>query len=156
MKWSRKMCKIFRKYSYLLFLLAFGVQAETGLVNVASRYDVNETADRFISAVEQEGLKIFARIDHAAGAAEVGKALRPTQLVIFGSPKVGTALISSDQRVGIDLPLKMLVWRDKEGQVWLSYNNPDHLFGRFGIENRKPVKEKMTQVLKKLVTQAAE
>jgi uncharacterized protein (DUF302 family) len=143
-----------RKTTHLLFVLfmflAFGARAETGLVNVASAFSVQETADRFVAAAEKAGLKIFARIDHAAGAAAVGMTLRPTQLIIFGSPKVGTALMTSDQRVGIELPLKALAWQDAEGRVWLSYNSPDHLFGRFVIEDREAVKQKVSGALAKL------
>jgi len=132
-----------------LFVAAV-VQADVGLVNVASRFSVQETADRFVAAAEKAGLKIFARIDHAAGAASVEMSLRPTQLIIFGSPQVGTALMTSDQRAGIDLPLKALAWQDAEGRVWLSYNSPDYLFGRFGIEERAAVKEKIGGALAKL------
>jgi uncharacterized protein (DUF302 family) len=137
----------------LLVLLAFGAQAE-GLVNVQSAFSVPETAERFAAAAERAGLKIFARIDHAAGAAEVGEALRPTQLILFGSPKVGTALMTSDPRIGIDLPLKVMAWKDAEGKVWLSYNAPDYLFRRFSIEDREKVKAKISGALAKL-TQAA-
>lgn len=125
-------------------------RADTGLVNVPSQFSVQETADRFAAAAEQAGLKIFARIDHAAGAAKAGMELRPTQLIIFGSPKVGTALMTSDQRAGIDLPLKALAWQDAEGRVWLSYNSPDYLFDRFAIDDRAPVKQKVTGALAKL------
>ena len=134
----------------LLMFLSLGARADGGLVNVASAFGVQETADRFVAAAEKAGLKIFARVDHAAGAAKVGKSLRPTQLVIFGSPKVGTALMTSDQRVGIELPLKALAWQDAEGKVWLSYNSPDHLFGRFSINDREKVKQKVTGALAKL------
>ncbi|MCU7919720.1 MAG: DUF302 domain-containing protein [Candidatus Thiodiazotropha sp. (ex Epidulcina cf. delphinae)] len=132
-----------------LLLAVTSLQAETGLINVASQFSVQETADRFAAAVEKAGLKVFSRIDHAAGAAKVEVSLRPTQLIIFGSPKVGTALLTSDQRIGIDLPLKALAWRDAEGQVWLSYNSTDHLFGRFAIDDRAPVKAKITGALAK-------
>jgi uncharacterized protein (DUF302 family) len=140
----------------LFMLLAFGARAETGLVNVASAFNVAETADRFAAAAEKAGLKIFARIDHAAGAAKVGQQLRPTELIIFGSPKVGTALMTSDQRIGIDLPLKALAWQDAEGKVWLSYNSPDDLFGRFAIEDRAPVKKKITGALRKFAKAATQ
>jgi uncharacterized protein (DUF302 family) len=140
----------------LFMMLGFGAQADASLVNVASSFSVAETADRFAAAAEKAGLKIFARIDHAAGAAKVGQELRPTQLIIFGSPKVGTALMTSDQRVGIDLPLKVLAWQDAEGKVWLSYNSPDFLFGRFAIEDRAPVKQKVTGALKKLTKAATQ
>lgn len=145
-----------RLLSVLLMALAFGARADGGLINVASAFSVAETAERFVAAAEKAGLNIFARIDHAAGAASVGQALRPTRLIIFGSPKVGTALMSSDQRVGIDLPLKVLAWQDAEGRVWLSYNSPDHLFGRFAIEDREPVKGKIAGALAKLARAATE
>jgi uncharacterized protein (DUF302 family) len=139
-----------RLLSVLFMVLAFGARADSGLVNVASAFGVQETSDRFVAAAGKAGLHIFARIDHAAGAAKVGQSLRPTELIIFGSPKVGTALMTSDQRVGIDLPLKALVWQDAEGKVWLSYNSPDYLFGRFSIEDRAPVKQKITGALARL------
>ncbi|MCU7891228.1 MAG: DUF302 domain-containing protein [Candidatus Thiodiazotropha sp. (ex Ustalcina ferruginea)] len=140
----------------LLLLTVTVVQAEPGLMNVSSQFGVQETADRFVAAVEKAGLKVFSRIDHAAGAAKVDKSLRPTQLIIFGSPKVGTALLTSDQRVGIDLPLKALAWQDAEGKVWLSYNSPDYLFNRFAINDRAKVKKKITGALAKLSQSATQ
>ncbi|MCU7876409.1 MAG: DUF302 domain-containing protein [Candidatus Thiodiazotropha sp. (ex Lucinoma borealis)] len=140
----------------LLLLTVTVVQAEAGLINVSSQFTVQETADRFVAAVEKAGLKVFNRIDHAAGAAKVDKSLRPTQLIIFGSPKVGTALLTSDQRVGIDLPLKALAWQDAEGKVWLSYNSPDYLFNRFAINDRAKVKKKITGALAKLSQSATQ
>ncbi|MET0068011.1 MAG: DUF302 domain-containing protein [Candidatus Thiodiazotropha sp.] len=150
------MRKFFMMTLASLWMFVNPVQADSGLVNVASQHDVSTTADRFVAAVEQAGLKVFSRIDHATGAAKVGETLRPTQLIIFGSPKVGTALMSADQRVGIDLPLKALVWQDAEQKVWVSYNSPDYLFGRFSIEGRDPVKQKITQALAKFAAAAAE
>jgi len=141
-------------FAAFILCLATALQADAGLVNLASQFSVQETADRFGAAVEKAGLKIFARIDHAAGAASVEVSLRPTQLIIFGSPKVGTALLTSDQRAGIDLPLKALVWQDAEGKVWLSYNSPDYLFGRFSIEDRAAAKTKVSDALAKF-SQAA-
>lgn len=142
----------------LLFTLfaVTAVQADTGLVNVSSQFSVQETADRFAAAAEKAGLKIFARIDHAAGAAKMEMRLRPTRLIIFGSPKLGSALMTSDQRIGIDLPLKALAWQDAEGKVWLSYNSPDHLFGRFAIEDRAQVKQKITGALAKFAATATQ
>jgi uncharacterized protein (DUF302 family) len=80
--------------------------------------------DRLVTEVTAKGLTIFARIDHAAGAAQVRLPLRPTELLIFGNAKAGTPLMQSSQEVGIDLPLKMLVWEDAAGKTWLSYNDP--------------------------------
>ncbi|MEJ2406141.1 MAG: DUF302 domain-containing protein [Candidatus Thiodiazotropha sp.] len=150
------MQKFFMMTLALLWVLPNLAHADRGLVNVESQHDASTTADRFVAAVEQAGLKVFSRIDHAAGAAQVGETLRPTQLIIFGSPKVGTALMNADQRVGIDLPLKALIWQDEEGKVWVSYNSPDYLFGRFSIEGRDPVKQKITQALGKFAAAAAE
>src|SRR5260370_15390538 len=95
-----------------------------GLITIQSRYTPKETMQRLETAVKSKGMTVFAHIDHAAGAAEVGMTLRPTDLLIFGSPKGGTPLMQSAQPVGIDLPLQALVWEDAEGHVWLSYNDP--------------------------------
>lgn len=139
----------------LLFLLPT-VQADDGLVNVRSQFDVPQTLDRFEAAVKEAGLKVFARIDHAKGAASVGKSLRPTQLLIFGSPKVGAGVISSNQRAGIDLPLKALAWRDAEGVVWLSYPNPAVMFSRFSIDDRPKILHKMDGALANLTKAATQ
>ena len=98
--------------------------AADGLIVVPSSYGPKETMDRLVTEVTAKSLTIFARIDHAAGAAQVGLPLRPTELLIFGNAKAGTPLMQSSQEVGIDLPLKMLVWEDAAGKTWLSYNDP--------------------------------
>ena len=140
----------------VLIVILPTAQADDGLVNVRSQFDVPQTLDRFEAAAKDAGLKVFARIDHAKGAASVGKSLRPTQLLIFGSPKVGTGVISSDQRAGIDLPLKALAWRDAEGVVWLTYTRPDYLLSRFGIDDRPEIQQKMTGALAKLAKAATQ
>ena len=89
--------------------------------------------DRLEAAVKAKGLTVFARIDHAAGAAKVGLSLRPTELLIFGNAKGGTPLMQSNQTVGIDLPLKALVWQDASGDTWLSYNDPSWIAKRHGL-----------------------
>jgi len=131
----------------LLPLAGAGAGASDGLVDVRSRFSVQETIDRYQAAVEKAGMKVFDRIDHAAGAAGVGLALRPTTLLIFGNPKVGSQLMLSDQRAGIDLPMKALAWRDAEGVVWLSYNPPAYLFGRHPISGKEKLRHKMEQAL---------
>src|SRR6202166_2416668 len=93
---------------------------EDGLITVASSFSVRETVDRLVSFATSHGLVVFARIDHADGAAKVGLPLRPTELVIFGHPKGGTPLMQDRQTAGIDLPLKALAWEDADGKVWLS------------------------------------
>ena len=107
--------------------------ADNGLVTVPSAHSVKGTIDRFESAARSKGLTVFARIDHAAGAQEAGLALRPTELLIFGSAKAGTPLMQSLQTIGVDLPLKALAWEDSAGKVWLSYNDPVWLAARHGL-----------------------
>jgi uncharacterized protein (DUF302 family) len=94
-----------------------------GLITISSRHSVKETIDRLATALAAKGIAVFARIDHGAGAASVALALRPTELLIFGSPKGGTPLMQARQSIGIDLPLKMLAWQDESGKVRLSYND---------------------------------
>jgi uncharacterized protein (DUF302 family) len=101
-----------------------------GLISVKSPYTPKETMDRLAAVVEQKGMTIFARIDHAAGAAKLGKSLRPTEVLIFGNPQGGTAFMQCAQTVGIDLPLKALVWEDASGQVWLGYNDASFIAKR--------------------------
>jgi uncharacterized protein (DUF302 family) len=95
--------------------------SENGLVTVESAHPVRETIDRLATVVAEAGLMVFARIDHAAGAAEVEMPLRPTELVIFGNPRGGTPLMQDRQTAGIDLPVKALAWEDEAGKVWLTY-----------------------------------
>jgi uncharacterized protein (DUF302 family) len=101
-----------------------------GLTTIASSFGLKETMDRLEAEIRARGMKVFARIDHAAGAAEVGLALEPTELIIFGSAKAGTPLMQIDQTFGIDLPLKALVWQDAAGKTWLSYNEPSWIVQR--------------------------
>jgi uncharacterized protein (DUF302 family) len=107
--------------------------AAQGLTTVWSGYGPKETMDRFETAVKAKGMTVFARIDHAAGAAAVGLSLRSTEFLIFGDAKAGTPLMQSVQTIGIDLPLKALVWQDAAGNTWLSYNDPAWLAQRHGL-----------------------
>ena len=107
--------------------------AADGLITLRSKYGPKDTMDRLENEVKAKGLTVFARIDHAAGAAEVGLSLRPTELLIFGNAKGGTPLMDSVQTIGIDLPLKALVWQDASGNTWLSYNDPNWLAKRHGL-----------------------
>ncbi len=94
-----------------------------GLISRESQFSVKETIDRLAEHAERAGLRVFARIDHGAGAAEVGMRLRPTELLLFGHPRGGTPLMIDRQSSGIDLPLKALAWEDADGRVWLTYNS---------------------------------
>jgi uncharacterized protein (DUF302 family) len=104
--------------------------AADGLITIPSSYGAKDTADRLDAAIKARGMTVFARIDHAAGAAEAGLSLRPTELLVFGNAKGGTPLMQSNQMIGIDLPLKALVWQDEMGKTWLSYNDPSWLAKR--------------------------
>jgi uncharacterized protein (DUF302 family) len=107
--------------------------SEQGLVTVASAFSVRETIDRLVAFAGAHGLIVFARIDHAEGAAKVGMPLRPTELLIFGQARGGTPLIKERQTVGIDLPLKALAWQDADGKVWLTCNDAAWIAARHGL-----------------------
>jgi uncharacterized protein (DUF302 family) len=109
------------------------MMSDNDLTTIASAFSVPETIDRLIAAITPLGMNVFARIDHAAGAAKVGMPLRPTQLLLFGNPKGGTPLMQDRQTAGIDLPLKALAWEDAEGKVWLTYNEAAWIAQRHGL-----------------------
>jgi uncharacterized protein (DUF302 family) len=126
-----------------------------GLTTTASSFGPKETMDRFAAAVTAKGMTLFARIDHAAGAAAVGLPLRPTELVIFGNAKGGTPLMQADQTMGIDLPLRALVYEDAAGTVWLAYDDPAWLARRHGLkEEVEQTIKGMTAALAALATSA--
>lgn len=103
---------------------------DVGLITMRSSFSVSETVERLTSAVTSRGMTVFAHIDHAAGAAQVEMPLRPTQVVIFGNPRAGTPLMQDQQTVGLDLPLRALVWEDAEGRAWVTYDDPHWLATR--------------------------
>lgn len=105
-----------------------------GLTTLQSHFGPADTADRLVAAVKARGMTIFARIDHAAGATAAGLALRPTELLIFGHAKGGTPLMQAAQTIGIDLPLRALVWQDEANVTWLSYDDPAWLAHRHGLQ----------------------
>lgn len=123
------------------------VYAGEGLVNVKSSHTVKETADRLESLLREKGMTLFARIDHAEGAKKVGEQLRPTEVVIFGNPKVGTPFMRCGQSVAIDLPQKALIWEDKSGRVWFTYNDPRYLATRHKITGCEEVIQKISKAL---------
>jgi uncharacterized protein (DUF302 family) len=107
--------------------------AAQGLTTIKSSHPPHETMKRLEAAVGAKGLTVFARIDHAEGASAAGLSLRPTEVLIFGNAKGGTPLMQAVQMIGIDLPLKALVWQDAAGDTWLSYNDPAWLAARHGV-----------------------
>ncbi len=140
----------------LVLVMAPLVSAETGLINVKSFHDVKNTADRLEKVLNAKGMTVFSRIDHTEGARRVGEKLRPTELVIFGNPKVGTPLMQCGQTMAIDLPQKALIWQDETGQVWLTYNDPLYLAKRHGIDDCKAVLDKVQNALKNFAQAATQ
>ncbi len=126
-----------------------------GLTTIPSRFAAKDTMDRLEAAVKAKGLTVFARIDHAAGAAAVGLTLRPTELLIFGNAQGGTPLMQADQAIGIDLPLKALVYEDANGKVWLAYNNPAWLAQRHGLGHDVDATVKALEAVLHALTAAA-
>jgi uncharacterized protein (DUF302 family) len=104
-----------------------------GLLQIGSKYSVDETVRRLESVLSERGVRVFALIDHSGEAAKVGLKMRPTKLVIFGNPKAGTPVMVAAPTVAIDLPLKALVWEDESAKVWVSYNSPEYLQQRHGL-----------------------
>ncbi|MEZ8720955.1 DUF302 domain-containing protein [Vibrio pomeroyi] len=134
----------------ILLSASFSVAASDGLIKYQSNYSVKETADRFEEIAKSKGLTLFARIDHQKNASNVDLELRPTEVIIFGNPKVGTPLMQCAQEVAIDLPQKVLVSEDANKKVWLSYNDPNYLLNRHAINGCDEVIKKISSVLSKL------
>jgi len=111
--------------------------------------------NRLVAEINATGMTVFARIDHAAGATEVGLTLRPTELIIFGKARGGTPLMQAAQTIGIDLPLKALVWEDAAGKTWISYNEPKWIVQRHDVANAQPVVTKMADLLSAIATASA-
>ena len=138
-----------------LVLSTVAAQAGDGLVKKLSARSVQTTMDSLENLVRNKGLTVFARIDHAAGAAQVGEEMLPTQLLMFGNPAIGTNLMTSQRTVGVDLPIKVLIWEEPDGKVWIAYNDPAYLAKRHGIDDRDAVLDKMGRAVKGLVSAAA-
>jgi uncharacterized protein (DUF302 family) len=126
-----------------------------GLTSIQSSFGPKKTMDRLEGEIRANGMEVFARINHAAGAAKVGLTLRPTELIIFGNARGGTPLMQSIQTVGIDLPLKALVWEDASAKTWISYNEPGWIAQRHGVADAQPVVNKMADLLSAISRKAA-
>ncbi len=137
-----------------VFPVSYAVAGDDPLIVKASAHSVSDTLDRLQGIMKKKGITIFARVDHAGGAKKVGLELKSTQLLIFGNPKLGTPLMMSNQRIGIDLPLKALAWQDKDGKVWLAYTDPGYLKKKHGISDKDGVFKKMAGALNKLTDAA--
>ena len=137
---------------FSLFFCAAVVQATEveGLIVKKSQFSVSETITRLENALTKKGITIALRWNHAAKAEAVGIPLRPTELLIFGNPKLGSNMFTSQQTAGIDLPMKALAWEDENGDVWLGYNDPNYIAHRHGITDRAEVVKKMSGALNKM------
>ena len=107
--------------------------ANNGIVNKPSKRSVEQTVEALTNILKSKGIAVFALIDHSGEAEKVGLKMRPTKLLIFGNPKAGTPLMLASPSVAVDLPLKLLVWEDAQGKVWVSYNSPEYLRERHGL-----------------------
>ncbi|MEZ5788127.1 MAG: DUF302 domain-containing protein [Xanthobacteraceae bacterium] len=144
-----------RFFAAAVLLFAFSQSALADkLVTTESQHSVKETLDRLTATLDRRGIKPVARVDHAAGAKAVGMDLPPTELLIFGNPKLGTPLMQSNPEIAVDLPMKVLAWQDKDGKVWVAYTAPDALKTRYGITDRDEVFAAMSAALQGL-TKAA-
>ncbi|OEF23413.1 DUF302 domain-containing protein [Vibrio rumoiensis] len=121
--------------------------ADNGLVQVQSQHSVQETSDKLVKALNSKGMTVFAQVDHAAGAKKVDIELRPTKVIIFGNPKVGSPLMVCQQSAAIDLPQKALISEDESGKVWLTYNDPKYLASRHQIQGCDEVLNKVSNAL---------
>lgn len=138
----------------LLAACSLALPASADMISKTSPHPVNETMDRLEAAVSEAGATIFARVDHAAGAAAIDEELRPTQLLIFGNPKIGTPVMQAAQTAGLDLPLRVLVYEDAGGETRLTYHAPAELALAHGLHTEMPVLQTMSGALDKL-TEAA-
>lgn len=130
-----------------LFFAGTAMAAGPDLVVKESKLGVKETIDALGKVLEAKGVKVVARIDHAAAAKAAGMELRPTELLIFGNPKLGTPLMQADQRIGIELPMRALAWQDAAGKVFVAYNTPDSLKTRFAVNGKDDVFKAMAGAL---------
>jgi uncharacterized protein (DUF302 family) len=150
---SSKM-RLLQAISATIFILSACQSYAAELIRKQSPHTVSVTIDRLAAAVEGAGATVFARVDHAAGASSVGMELRPTQLLIFGNPKLGTPALQAGQTAGLDLPLRVVAYKDDSGQVFLAYHSPSILAADHGIPADAEVLKKMTGALDKLTSNA--
>ncbi|HEY9052708.1 MAG TPA: DUF302 domain-containing protein [Gammaproteobacteria bacterium] len=141
-------------FLFICVVFAMPAMADDDYISKPSAHSVSVTIDRLENALKAKGITVFARVDHAAGAASVGEQLADSQLLIFGNPKLGTPLMQEKALVGLDLPMKALAWKDARGQVWLSYLKPSELQNRHDLMNSGVI-AKMTGALDGLTSKAA-
>lgn len=140
--------------SLSLVLISSVASASDSLVTLKSAHSVAQTGNRLEAVLKAKGMTLFARINHADGAKKAGKSLRPTEVIIFGNPKVGTPLMQCAQTVAIDLPQKALIYEDESGNTWFTYNDPAYLAERHSIMGCEKVINKISGALGKFAAKA--
>ena len=144
----------------IVFLTAFSsttaFAGNNGIIRIKSAHSAKATIDKLETVLKKKGMTIFKRVDHTAGAKKVGLQLRPTDLLIFGNPKVGTPLMLCSQTAALDLPQKALAYEDESGQVWLAYNDPAYMANRHGIKGCEKAVQKVTGTLANFSKMATE
>jgi len=143
------MKKIFAVFIIAILAPVVSQADDKGLITKASQFSVTETIDRLENVLKKKGITVALRWSHSDKAAGVGIKVRPTELLIFGNPKLGSNMFTSNQVSGIDFPMKALAWEDEKGKVWITYNDPGYLAGRHGVNDRAKVIKKMTGALNK-------
>lgn len=142
---------------FLSFMSTNAISNETdGIIKIRSKFSVSETLNNLENVLEKKGMTIFKRVNHAAGASKAGMDLRPTELLIFGNPKVGTPLMLCSQTAALDLPQKALAYEDENGQTWLAYNDPVYMANRHNIKDCEQAKQKVSKALEKFTRIATE
>jgi len=138
---------LFAVAAVFVSFVPFGAQADSGLITKPSAHSAEVTTQRLEDAIKARGFKVFARLDHAAGAKEFGLSMPYSTVVVFGNPKLGTPNFVENPPLAIDLPLKALVWEDKDGEVWLSYNSSKYLYETIYARHGQPFTEKQVSGL---------
>jgi uncharacterized protein (DUF302 family) len=138
-----------------VLVLSLPAKAADELTVKSSKYPVKESVDRLTAALKDKGITPVARVDHAAAAKGVGLELKPTEVLLFGNPKLGTPLMQANRHIAIDLPMKVLVWEDDAGKVWIAYTAPETLKTRYKIEGRDDVLKTMAGALEAFAAAAA-
>ncbi len=140
--------------SVVLLFMGTANADNTGVVTKKSAHSAKVTIDRLEKILSEKGITVAMRWSHSDRAKGVDIELRPTELIIFGNPRLGSHMFTSKQSAGIDLPMKALAWEDENGQTWLSYNDPAYIAKRHGINDRSEIVKKMTGALQNLTDQA--
>ena len=138
-----------------MIILTTDLFAQEGMITIESDYSVEETASRLENILQENGITIFEIVDHWQGATNVGLKLRPTKLIIFGNPKLGTPIMQCSRTAAIDLPQKMLIWEKTDGETYIGYNSQEYLKRRHSITGCDETLKKIGNALQKFVNRAA-